>query len=134
MGGSRGGGGDRGSGPPPPPWNCQIINFCYVEIFSQTPSGNLDPLTHPEKIFWIRACFNMMRLSMMVSGCSWSAADTGNCRKRSGMFTSGLLFSPLTRTCLLCPQSQKYFSSLMFISVPPPWSYLIYQGPYWCGR
>ena len=33
--------GDRGSGPP---WNCQIINFCHVEIFRQTPSGNLGPL------------------------------------------------------------------------------------------
>ena len=44
------GGGGRGSGHP---WNCQIINFCHVEIFRQTPSGNLDP---PEKIFWIRAC------------------------------------------------------------------------------
>ena len=50
MGGSRGGG---GTGGPDPPWNCQIINFCHVEIFRQTPSGNLDP--HPEKIFWIRA-------------------------------------------------------------------------------
>ena len=39
-------GGDRGSGPPPP-WNCQIINFCHVEIFRQTPSGNLDPTTPP---------------------------------------------------------------------------------------
>ena len=29
---------------PPPPWNCQIINFCHVEIFRKTPSGNLDPL------------------------------------------------------------------------------------------
>ena len=38
MGGSRGG--DRGSGPP---WNCQIISFCHVEIFRQTPFGNLDP-------------------------------------------------------------------------------------------
>ena len=37
MGGSRGGG-DRGSGPPPP-WNCQIINFCHVEIFRQAPSA-----------------------------------------------------------------------------------------------
>ena len=36
MGGSRGG--DKG-----PPWNCQIICFCHVEIFRQTPSGNLDP-------------------------------------------------------------------------------------------
>ena len=41
MGGSRVG--ERGSGPPTP-WNCQIINFCHVEIFRQTPSGNLvDP-------------------------------------------------------------------------------------------
>ena len=48
MGGSRGG--DRGSGhppPPPPPWNCQIICFWHVEIFRQTPSGNLDPLSPP---------------------------------------------------------------------------------------
>ena len=49
----------RGAGGPDPPhththtWNCQIINFCHVEIFRKTPSGNLDP---PEKIFWIRAC------------------------------------------------------------------------------
>ena len=44
MGGSRGGGG--GQAPPPPTthtWNCQIICFCHVEIFCQTPSGNLDP-------------------------------------------------------------------------------------------
>ena len=58
MGGSRGG--DRGSAPPPPPppppWNCQIINFCHVKIFHQTPSGNLDPPPTPEKIFWISAC------------------------------------------------------------------------------
>ena len=40
MGGSRGGG---TGGLDPPPWNCQIINFCHVEIFRQTPSGNLDP-------------------------------------------------------------------------------------------
>ena len=46
MGGSRGGGGDRGS--PPPTWNCQIICFCHVEIFRQTPSENLDPPSpHP---------------------------------------------------------------------------------------
>ena len=38
LGGSRG-----GEGGPDPPWNCQIINFCHVEIFRQTPSGNLDP-------------------------------------------------------------------------------------------
>ena len=44
MVGSRGGGGTGGPDPPPPPhWNCQIINFCHVEIFRQTPSGNLDP-------------------------------------------------------------------------------------------
>ena len=48
----RGGEGNRGSGPP---WNCQIINFCHVDIFRKTPSGNLD-LPPPEKIFWIRAC------------------------------------------------------------------------------
>ena len=29
--------------PPPPGNNCQIINFCHVEIFRKTPSGNLDP-------------------------------------------------------------------------------------------
>ena len=29
-------------GPDPPPWNCQIINFCHVEIFRQTASGNLN--------------------------------------------------------------------------------------------
>ena len=39
MGGSRG-----GTTGPDHPWNCQIINFCHVEIFRQTPSGNLDPL------------------------------------------------------------------------------------------
>ena len=53
----RGGGGPDPA--PPPPWNCQIINFCHVEIFHQTPSGNLDPPPPPpapEKIFWIRAC------------------------------------------------------------------------------
>ena len=44
-------GGDRGSGPPPPPWNCQIINFCHVEIFRQTPSGNLDPPPPPLRKF-----------------------------------------------------------------------------------
>ena len=40
-------GGSRGGGSPPPThthtWNCQIICFCHVEIFRQTPSGNLDP-------------------------------------------------------------------------------------------
>ena len=41
--------------PPPPPRNCQIISFCHVEIFRQTPSGNLDPPPPSEKIFWIRA-------------------------------------------------------------------------------
>ena len=46
-------GGGGGAGGPDPLWNCQIINFCHVEIFRQTPSGNLDPF---EKIFWIRAC------------------------------------------------------------------------------
>ena len=35
--------GGQGVRTPPPPWNCQIINFCHVEIFRQTPSGNLDP-------------------------------------------------------------------------------------------
>ena len=49
----RGGQGVRTPPPPPGPWNCQIINFCHVEIFRQTPSGNLDP---PAKMFWIRAC------------------------------------------------------------------------------
>ena len=39
MGGSRGG----GQGIRTPPWNCQIISFCHVEIFRQTPSGTLDP-------------------------------------------------------------------------------------------
>ena len=34
---------EGGTGGPPPPWNCQIICFCHVEIFCQTPSGNLDP-------------------------------------------------------------------------------------------
>ena len=38
MGGTRG-----GTGGPDPSWNCQIIDFCHVEIFRQTPSGNLDP-------------------------------------------------------------------------------------------
>ena len=47
MGGSRGGTG--GPDTPPPPWNCQIINFCHVEIFRQTPSGILDPLPPPPK-------------------------------------------------------------------------------------
>ena len=42
MGGSRGGGGGEGQGVRNP-WNCQIINFCHVEIFRQTPSGTLDP-------------------------------------------------------------------------------------------
>ena len=37
MGGSRGGGGAG------PPWNCQFISFFHVEIFRQSPSGNLDP-------------------------------------------------------------------------------------------
>ena len=45
MGGSRGGG--KGVRPPPPTWNCQIICFCHVEIFRQTPSGNLDPPPPP---------------------------------------------------------------------------------------
>ena len=45
MGGSRGGGG-QGVPPPPHTWNCQIICFCHVEIFRQTPSENLDP-PHP---------------------------------------------------------------------------------------
>ena len=34
---------EGGTGGPDPPWNCRIINFCLVEIFRQTPSGNLDP-------------------------------------------------------------------------------------------
>ena len=34
MGGSRGG--DRGPDPPPGN-NCQIIDFCHVEIFRKTP-------------------------------------------------------------------------------------------------
>ena len=48
----RGGGGRRSGPQPPPPWNCHIINFCHVEIFRQTPSGNLDsaPPPPPEKI------------------------------------------------------------------------------------
>ena len=50
MGGSRGG---TGGPDPPPPWNCKIINFCHVEIFRQTPSGNLD--------FWIRACWRLLK-------------------------------------------------------------------------
>ena len=59
-----GGGGGRGSRPPPPPWNCQIISFCHVEIFRQTPSGNSNP---PEKIFWIRACSGIcVRYSMIT--------------------------------------------------------------------
>ena len=37
-------GGGTGGSDPPPPWNCQIISFYHVEIFRQTPSGNLDPL------------------------------------------------------------------------------------------
>ena len=40
----RGGSGGPDSPPPPHPRNCQIINFCHVEVFRQTPSGNLD---HP---------------------------------------------------------------------------------------
>ena len=47
MGGSRGGG-DKGSGPH---WNCQITNFCHVEIFRQTPSGNLPPPPPPRENF-----------------------------------------------------------------------------------
>ena len=35
-------GGGAGGPDTPFPWNCQIINFCHVEIFRQTPSGNLD--------------------------------------------------------------------------------------------
>ena len=50
-----GGGGGQGVRNTPPHWNCQIISFCHVDIFRQTPSGNLDPF---EKIFWIRACTN----------------------------------------------------------------------------
>ena len=51
MGGSRGGA--RGSAPPipTPTWNCQIICFCHVEIFRQTPSGNLDPPPTPRENF-----------------------------------------------------------------------------------
>ena len=47
MGGSRGGTGVLD----PPHWNCQIINFCHVENFRQTPSGNLDPAPHPLRKF-----------------------------------------------------------------------------------
>ena len=57
MGGSRGGG--QWVRPPPPPTppthphprNCQIICFCHVEIFRQTPSGNLDPPPPPRENF-----------------------------------------------------------------------------------
>ena len=35
---------EGGTGGSDPPWNCQIINFCHVGIFCQTPSGTLDPL------------------------------------------------------------------------------------------
>ena len=38
MGGSRG-----GTGGPDPPWNRQIISFCHVEIFRQTPFGEFGP-------------------------------------------------------------------------------------------
>ena len=34
-----------------PPRNCQIINFCHVVIFRQTPAGNLDPPPPPLKKF-----------------------------------------------------------------------------------
>ena len=44
---------------PRPPRNCQIINFCHVGIFRQTPSGNLDP--PPEKMFWIRAWTSLLK-------------------------------------------------------------------------
>ena len=63
MGGSRGG----GQGVRTPPWNCQIIDFCPVEILRQTPSGNLDPPT--EKIFWIRACASICDVRNFVA--SW---------------------------------------------------------------
>ena len=66
MGGSRGGG--QGVPTPPPPWNCQIINFCHVENFSQTPSGNLDPPPTPHvKLFHQELMFNVS-LSVSMSG------------------------------------------------------------------
>ena len=36
---------------PPTPWNCQIINFCHVENFRQTRSGNLDTPPPPLRKF-----------------------------------------------------------------------------------
>ena len=35
----------------PPPWNCQIIDFCHVEIFRQTPSGSWTPPPPPRRKF-----------------------------------------------------------------------------------
>ena len=42
---------EGGTGGPDPLWNCTIINFCHVEIFRQTPSGNLDPPPTPLRKF-----------------------------------------------------------------------------------
>ena len=61
----------RGGRGPDPPWNCQIINFCHVEIFHQTPSGTLDPPPPPppEKIFWICACSYCFARNKKYSRC-----------------------------------------------------------------
>ena len=61
MGGSRWGGGTGGLDPP---WNCQIINFCHVEIFRQTPSVNLD--IPPPSIFSGSAHVPSMHRSALV--------------------------------------------------------------------
>ena len=54
-------GGGGGAGGLDPPWNCQIIDFCHVEIFLQTPSGNVYPPPtpllrkfpgHDPRMFW----------------------------------------------------------------------------------
>ena len=60
-----------------PLWNCQIINFCHVEIFRQTPSaiGPPPPPPSPGKMFWICAWSNPALGYICVCVCVAARGD-----------------------------------------------------------
>ena len=102
-----------GTGGPDHPWNCQIIDFCHVEIFRQIPYGNLDPPPPPEKIFWIRACIRTHILN--IHSGTFQYRNTSDCYQWKEMTSK--------KTCIL----QYYAVSDIFLVSMATFSVIIFR-------